>query len=207
MLSEPLLVVARLALVFDGPGISYAVGGSLASSLYGTPRATQDVDLVAELDLGNVDAFAKLLAGEFCVDANMFRDAVQRRASFNVVHLATMFKAAVFIPSGDAWSREELARARIEEFDTPGGRVPIRFASAEDTLLHKLVWFKLGNEVSDRQWGDIAAVLKVQGDSLDRGYLERWAGPLSVAELLERAWREHDEAKFGGDGADHGARG
>jgi hypothetical protein len=189
MLSEPLLVVARLALVFDGLGIRYAVGGSLASSLYGTPRATQDVDLVAELDLGNVDDFAKLLGGEFYVDANMIRDAVQRRASFNVVHLATMFKADIFIPSGDAWSRAELARARTEEFDTPGGRVPIRFASAEDTLLHKLVSFKLGNHVSDRQWGDIAGVIKVQGDSLDRAYLKRWAITLGVADLLERAWQ------------------
>jgi hypothetical protein len=137
----------------------------------------------------------------------MIRDAIHRRTSFNVVHLATMFKADIFIPSGNAWSREELARARIEEFDTPGGKVPIRFASAEDTLLHKLVWFKLGNEVSDRQWGDVAAMLKVQRDSLDRGYLERWAEQLDVAELLVRAWRERDTAGSGGDGADRGASG
>jgi hypothetical protein len=204
MLSEPLLVVARLALVLDSLGIRYAVGGSLASSLYGTPRATQDVDLVAEFELGNIDTFAKLLAGEFYVDANMIRDAVQRRASFNVVHLATMFKADIFLPSGDAWSREELARARTEEFNTPTGKVPIRFATAEDTLLHKLIWYKLGNQVSDRQWGDIAAVLKVQSDSLDRAYLERWAEPLGVTELLERAWRQNETAIEQGNEADRG---
>ena len=41
MLPEPLLVVATLVRVFDDLKIRYVVGGSLASSLYGIPRATQ----------------------------------------------------------------------------------------------------------------------------------------------------------------------
>lgn len=112
MLSEPVLVVAKLARVFDALGISYVVGGSLASSIYGIPRATQDVDLVADVRLSHVDAITSALAGEFYVDADMIRDAIKRRASFNVVHLATMFKADVFILQGDSWSREEMTRAR-----------------------------------------------------------------------------------------------
>ena len=63
----------------------------------------------------------------------------------------------------------------------------IRFASPEDTLLHKLVWYRLGNEVSDRQWGDILGVLKVQSGSIDRAYLDRWAPQLGVSDLLQRA--------------------
>ena len=90
MLSEPLLVVARLARTFEDLAIRYVVGGSLASSLYGIPRATQDVDLVAEIELPHVEALTNSLAGEFYVDAGMIRDAIQRRASFNVVHLATI---------------------------------------------------------------------------------------------------------------------
>jgi hypothetical protein len=81
----------------------------------------------------------------------MIRDAIARRASFNVIHLATMFKADVFIMKPDAWPREEMARARREHLDGPDGAVAIRFASPEDTLLHKLVWYRLGNEISDRQ--------------------------------------------------------
>ena len=79
MLSEPFLVVARLARTFEDLAIRYVVGGSLASSLYGIPRATQDVDLVAEIELPHVEALTNSLAGEFYVDAGMIRDAIQRR--------------------------------------------------------------------------------------------------------------------------------
>jgi hypothetical protein len=188
MLSEPLLVVARLARAFDDLAIRYLVGGSLASSIYGVPRATQDVDLVAEMAPDHAEGLAAALAGEFYVDAGMIRDAIRRRASFNVVHLATMFKADVFVGRDDAWSREEMARARAEELETPEGRAAIRFASPEDTLLHKLVWYRRGGEVSDRQWGDIAGVIRVQAGALDADYLRHWAGFLDVSDLLGRAW-------------------
>jgi hypothetical protein len=65
--------------------------------------------------------------------------------------------------------------------------VTVRFASPEDTLLHKLVWFRLGDEISDRQWGDVLGVLRVQGERLDQAYLDAWATSLGVADLLERA--------------------
>lgn len=151
MFSEPVLVVVKIARVFDSLGIRYVVGGSLASSVYGIPRATQDVDLVADLKLSHVEAIASALSGEFYVDADMIRDAVQRRASFNVIHLETMFKADVFVQKGDSWSRGEMTRARTEQLDLPEGQFAIRFASPEDTLLHKLVWYKLGDQVYDRQ--------------------------------------------------------
>ncbi len=187
MLSEPLLVVARLAQTFDDLDVRYLVGGSLASSIYGIPRATQDVDLVADIDIHHVEALVHVLQGEFYIDANMIRDAIVRRASFNVIHLATMFKADVFVFRGDEWSVEELRRARAEAFDLPEGEVTIRFASPEDTVLHKLVWYKLGNQISDRQWNDVLGVLKVQGKSLNTSYLEHWAEELDVADLLARA--------------------
>jgi hypothetical protein len=193
MLSEPLQVIALLARVFDDLGIRYLVAGSLASSVYGIPRATQDVDLVAEIALSHVEALTSALANDFYVDSGMIRDTIQRRRSFNVVHLATMFKADVFIPGDDSWSNEKMSRARTEKYDTPEGRVTIQFASAEDTLLHKLVRYRLGNQVSDRQWADVMGVLKVQAGSLDRAYLERWAHVLNVADMLKRATEQMSE--------------
>jgi hypothetical protein len=190
MLSEPLLVMAKLARVFETLQIRYVVGGSLASSIYGIPRATQDVDFVADIRHSHVDAVTSALAGDFYVDASMIRDASNRRASFNVVHLATMFKADVFVFQGDSWSCEEMGRARTELLDLPEGRVAIRFASPEDTLLHKMIWYKLGNQVSDRQWDDILGVLDVQGEGLDHEYLDRWAPVLDVLDLLLRARKE-----------------
>ena len=87
MLDEPILVVARIVATLDELAIPYVVGGSLASSVYGIPRATQDVDLVADLKLEQVEAFRASLVGDFYVDADMATDAIKRRASFNVVHL------------------------------------------------------------------------------------------------------------------------
>lgn len=187
MLSEPILVVAQIVNAFDTLGVEYVVGGSLASSVYGIPRATQDVDLVAKMNAAHAEPLARLLRSDFYVDVDMILDAVRRRASFNVIHLATMFKADVFVMKGDSWSREEMQRARAEELTGPQGPLTIRFASPEDTLLHKLVWYRLGNEISDRQWGDILGVFKVQGSLLDDEYLDRWAAALDVADLLVRA--------------------
>ena len=73
--------------------------------------------------------------------------------------------------------------------ETPEGRRPLRFASAEDTLLHKLVWYERGHRVSDRQWGDVIGLIRVQAENLDVEYLRHWAAPLGVAELLGFALR------------------
>lgn len=187
MLSEPVLVVVKVVQAFDEIGIEYVVGGSLASSVYGVPRATQDVDLVADLKLSHADPLQELLGGEFYVDSDMIRDAVRRQGSFNVIHLATMFKADVFLMRQDDWSREEMRRARSEELEGPQGPTTVRFATPEDTILHKLIWYRLGDEVSDRQWSDVLGVLKIQGDGLDDEYLDKWASQLDVADLLDRA--------------------
>lgn len=196
MLTEPLVVVARIVAVFDELSVQYIVGGSLASSVYGIPRATQDVDLIADLRLEHVEAFTASLISEFYVDADMAADAIKRRASFNVVHLATMFKADIFVPSLDAWTREELRRARTERFDVTEKSVAIRFASPEDTLLHKLVWYKLGNEISDRQWKDVLGIMKVQREQLDNDYLDTWADAIQVVSLLNRARREMGQQRL-----------
>ncbi len=189
MTAEPILVVAKLARVLDDLGIAYLVGGSFASSVYGTPRATQDVDIVADVAITHVEPLARALGTSFHVDAAVMREAVRERGSFNVLYLPTMFKADVFVVKGDPRSREELKRARTEEIATSEGKVRIRFATPEDTLLHKLYWYRLGNETSDRQWSDVMGMLKVQADSLEHAYLDRWAQQLGVSDLLAKAKR------------------
>lgn len=190
MLDEPILVVARIVATLDEVGVPYVVGGSLASSVYGIPRATQDVDLVADLKVEHVEPFTASLVTDFYVDADMIADAIKRRASFNVVHLATLYKADIFLAKGDSWSRGQLKRARAERFDVSERTVTIRFSSPEDTLLHKLIWYKLGNEISERQWRDVLGILKVQAELLDDAYLDTWADALDVVGLLGRARQE-----------------
>jgi hypothetical protein len=191
VLSEPLVVVGRLAAAFDRLGVAYLVGGSLASSVHGIPRATEDVDLVAELApalaTSTAAALARLLVDQFYADEDAMREAIASRGSFNVVHLPTMYKADVFVARGDDWSHEEFARSQIHHIEIDGEQAAIRMSSAEDTVLHKLVWYKLGDETSERQWRDVLGVLRIQGPSLDLSYVERWAPILNVESLFRRA--------------------
>ena len=189
MADDPLEVVAKLAAVLDELGIRYAVAGSLASSLYGVPRATNDADLVADLRGAKIDHFVAGIEKEFYVDVEMVRSAVGDHSSFNVLDQATMLKVDVFVPERDEWIEEELARARLETIDLQGQPTGIRFTTPEDTLLYKLVWYRLGGEQSDRQWGDIAGVVKIQDTRLDVTYLRKWASHLRVTDLLDRALR------------------
>jgi len=190
MTAEPAVVVARIARVFKSLGIPYVVGGSFASSIYGVPRTTQDVDIVADLRDEHIDRLVRELKEEFFVDPGAAREAIRGGDSFNMLHKASMFKADVFVTPRDDWSLERLARGRPEQLETPEGPVAVNFSSPEDTLLHKLVWYRLGNEVSERQWLDVVGLLKVQKGHLDDAYLEQWAPVLEVTDLLRRARAE-----------------
>lgn len=190
MLSETLSVVATLARVFDGMEIPYLVGGSFASSVYGVPRATQDVDIVADIGMSHVHPFVKRLEGRFYVEEEAVRDAVRRRASFNVLYLPLMFKADIFVMKHDAWSRNEMAQAREHVLGADEGQVRIRFASAEDTILHKLLWYDLGGRTSDRQWSDVLGLIRTQEGKLDMRHLQAWAPRLGVEDLLRQALKQ-----------------
>ena len=113
------------------------------------------------------------------------RTAAADRRSFNLIHLATMFKVDVFVSKGRPFDRSAAERAQLQAL---GEHTDRRFfvASAEDTVLAKLEWFRLGGETSERQWWDIIGVLKVADDA-DRAYLRRWSAALGVGDLLDRA--------------------
>lgn len=190
MLAEPLLVVGRIAAAFERLRIRYVLGGSLASSLHGIPRATMDVDLVAEMAAWHAAPLARALESEFFVDPEMIVDAISRHASFNVIYLPTMFKADVFVLKPDPWWEVEMERGREELIGAGTDALRLRVATAEDTLLYKFVWYRLGNQISDRQWQDALGILRVQRNTLDWRYLRTWARHLDVTELLEKAVAE-----------------
>jgi hypothetical protein len=190
---EILDITMFVAGVYERLGVPYLVGGSLASSLHGIPRATQDVDIVAEMKDSHVPAFVAALRRTFYLDEDAIRAAIAQRSSFNVVHLGSYFKADIFIPKDDEASRLEMDRR--QRFNL-GGDPPrdLIVASAEDVVAQKLFWFALGDRVSDRQWGDAVGVLKVAGDRLDFGYLRHVCALLNVESLLERARAEASKA-------------
>jgi len=183
---EVTLLVAQTLVRLDIP---YLVGGSLASSLHGTPRATQDVDLVAAVRHEHVAGLVAALEGAFYIDAEMIREAIGRRTSFNLIHLASLLKVDVFVARDDVPAQQQMERRRAYLVsDEP--RRELVVASAEDTVLQKLRWYRMGGEVAETQWSDVQGVLRVQGRALERGYLERTAALMAISDLLERALEE-----------------
>jgi hypothetical protein len=189
MLTEQIAVTLAVVDALDALGVCYAIGGSFASALHGVMRATMDADLVAHLSLEHVEPLAQALGDAFYADTEMMRDAIHRHGSFNLIHLDTMFKVDIFVARPRAFDRAQLARRQLHLLSED----PQRHAyvtSAEDIILSKLEWYRMGGEVSDRQWRDVLGVIKVQGDRLDGGYLRRMAVELSVTHLLETALEE-----------------
>jgi hypothetical protein len=149
-LAEPIAVVAEVAAALERLRVPHAIVGSLASSMHGIPRATQDADIVAELETRHAVPLHGALRDRFYLEREVIEEAVRRRDSFNVIHTRTMFKVDVFVSDRSPWALSEIARAAPFEVGPPGAP-PLRFAAPEDVLLHKLLWFRDGGEVSDRQ--------------------------------------------------------
>ncbi len=171
-------------------GVDYYIGGSVASSAYGIARATLDVDLVVNLRRRNVRPFVNRLESTYYIDEKMILDAIERRSSFNLVHLETMIKIDVFIPTDRPYDREAFQQRREDTLDEEHKDTTFHLASPEDTILGKLEWFRKGGEVSERQWQDILGVMRVQGKLLDMNYLRHWAMALRVVDLLEQVAQE-----------------
>lgn len=184
--SELVSALRPIAEAFEQLGVRYYLGGSVASSAHGIARASLDADVVALLEPSHVDALVTRLAGEYYIPEQRLRAAVATRSSCNFIHLATMFKIDLFVPQGRPFDEHAASRAKNQSLgDAPeSGSFPV--ASAEDTVLAKLEWFRKGGETSERQWWDIVGVLRVNPD-IDRDYLERWAASLAVGDLLARA--------------------
>lgn len=171
-------------------GVRHFIGGSLASSAHGVARTSIDVDLVAELGSQHVAPLVAALAPAYYVDEERVRQAVASRGSFNLVHLESMLKVDVFVSRGRPYDEAALRRARAEPLDEEPESRRYFLASAEDTVLAKLEWFRRGREASERQWSDVIGVLRASSGALDLAYLQGWAKELEVADLLERALRE-----------------
>lgn len=184
--AEQIRPIKYVVSVLDDLNIRYAIGGSFASSIHGQPRHTQDADLAVEPFPGKESLFAaRFPAEEYYADEPMIRDAVARRASFNILHLHTGFKIDIFVQKDRPFDRELLAR-RIKAAVFGEDEGEFGLITAEDTVLLKLEWYRLGGEASDRQWGDVIGVMKTQGDRLDAAYLDHWAAEIGVKDLLDR---------------------
>jgi hypothetical protein len=189
MLSEPTAVTLKVIDALDSLGIPYLIGGSFASAIHGIARMTADTDLIADIRVDQAAALAASLKDDFYLDLEAIREAIRRRESFNMIHLQTMFKVDVFVVKQRPFDRVQMERRQRVAIS----QEPERFAyiaTAEDNILAKLEWYRLGNEISERQWRDVQDVIKTQAERIEITYLRQWAATLGVEDLLQRALDE-----------------
>lgn len=178
-MSEEGEALAQVLRALNELRIRYFIGGSVASAFYGIPRATMDVNIVAEIAEAQAAALGRLLQAAFYLDEGDIR----------LIHLKSAYRFDIFPAQHDRYHTEQMRRALASPVRLPFGlKAPA--ATAEDILLEKLRWYRLGGEVSDYQWNDVRGIRDVQGEQLDREYLGRWAGELGVEDLLRRLMAE-----------------
>jgi hypothetical protein len=187
MPSEPgddmVALALRVARALDAVGARYMLVGSVASSFYGDPRTTNDIDFVTALTAAQVGPLCAALGDEFDVDENALAEAMRSGGSWNIFFTPWMTKIDLFAFAGSELQRTQLAR--VVRVKTDAGQLDV--LSPADSILSKLVWFRDGGEVSDQQWRDILGVLRVNASTLDLADLREWALRLQVLPLLERA--------------------
>jgi len=183
-------ILSSVISALEGLKIPYFLGGSVASSAMGLPRATLDIDIVADIPAVQAPRLADAFGAAFYVDRDQIAAAIERRSSFNIIHSGTAHKVDIFILKDRDYDREALSRRRQVLLFEGEGSLGCYLASPEDIILSKLEWYKNGGRVSERQWLDVQGVMRVQGRRLDRAYLKKWALTLGISELLDRALSE-----------------
>ena len=195
VIQDPIWLARKIADILEPLGISYVVGGSVASSLLGENRATQDLDLVINISAQQAPQLISAMSGEFYISESAVFEAIAkaesapRESSFNVIYLPAIEKADIFVMSNDPFSVSTMNRRQLHVASAASDK-GIYIYSAEDIILQKLCWYKLTGGVSQTQWRDVLGVLKVQGDRLNFNYLSQWGETLKVADSLAQALQQ-----------------
>ncbi|HKG96399.1 MAG TPA: DUF6036 family nucleotidyltransferase [Pyrinomonadaceae bacterium] len=188
----PLSVLSQLTATLDHAGIRYVLVGSFASSIHGIYRSTADIDLLADIKAGHVRPLFEALRNSFYVDEQAIREAVAQRGSFNVIHFDSVFKVDFFVPKSDDFAAAQLNRRELKKISSDRDEA-VYVATAEDTVLAKLRWYRAGNEISNTQWNDVVGILRISKVRLDIAYLRLWAEKLGLTDLLQKALAEVQE--------------
>jgi hypothetical protein len=176
-MSIPVLQIITTAL--DQNNVAYMLTGSFASAYYGTPRSTQDIDIIVEATPTQLRGFVQSLpVDQYYSDLDAALQAHQAESMFNVIDLTTGWKIDLIMRKSRPFSREEFLRRVLIHLQG----VSVFVASAEDIVVAKLEWSKLAQ--SQRQIDDVAAILRARRETLDHSYIEKWTTELD----LENEW-------------------
>ncbi len=180
---EPTELLRIVGKHLDQCGCARFVTGSLASTVFGEPRFTNDIDIVVRMDAHKAARFASMFTGDdWYISSEAAADAALRHGMFNVIHVPSGLKADIVVARGTA--HDDARFERVRHISMPDGRTE-PFASPEDVILKKLEFFREGG--SSKHLRDIESMIAVQGaESLDWPYLNEWAQRLGIALELER---------------------
>jgi len=191
-LPDPIEVAASITRALENLGVRYLIGGSLASSVHGEPRSTNDVDLLVDFRAEHIRPFVEAIRADYYVSEPAVQEAVRSGHHFNVIHMDAAVKVDLFLAGNDPFDLERLeVRQPLRLPTEPESLVYVD--TAEHSVLRKLEWYRRGGEASERQWRDVVAILRIQGSRLDPSRLSMWAPHLGISDLLERAFQEAAE--------------
>ena len=129
--------LAPLIEAFEQLSIPYYIGGSVSSSVHGTVRQTQDVDVIVALQAGQqVHQLVQMLHNEYYLDEQAFQDAVQGGILYEVLHLTTMMKVDLILPKQRAFSQEKAHRVQSTLLKLPHAPP----ANSARTFIRLLTW-------------------------------------------------------------------
>ena len=170
-------------------GIPYMITGSQASAYYGEPRFTRDIDVVADINLGQVEDFIKYFpANEFYGDKEMIEAEIERRGQFNIIHAASGLKIDIILKKTTPFSQTEFARRnRSAVFPDQDAF----FTSAEDVIIKKMEYYKEGG--AEKHLRDVTGILKISGEIVDKNYIAEWARQLGLTEIWDAIQRRIGE--------------
>lgn len=170
----------------DRLGLLYAIGGSVASSIYGEARSTLDVDISVMLPLEQIRPLAEAFQalGYYAYLEAIF-DALIAHQPFNIIDARRGFKADIFPVDPDQPTEQEhqvFLRSQRRIYDQADGATAEIYAP-EDVIVYKLKYYLLGR--IPKHLRDIGAILSVQGDSLDTVYIASWAVRIGAGEIWD----------------------
>jgi hypothetical protein len=166
---------------FEAAGIEHLLVGSLASAVYGEPRLTLDIDVVAALTTEKLPRFfACFPAPEFYVSPEAAGEATRKEKQFNIIHSASGWKVDIIAKKADEFDRSRFARKRIIPVFPD---LSVSVASPEDIIIKKMEYYREGG--SEKHLRDISGILRVSGEGLEYSYIESWASRKGLTEI----WR------------------
>lgn len=166
----------------DKQNISYMITGAWSVIYYGRPRASHDIDFVVELhdeEIDKVLKFFKELSEDYLVPIDDIKEAIEKKSQFNILHLPTALKLDFWLLTDDLFDKSRFSRRKKVKILEQ----PMWIASAEDTILQKLRWYKEAK--IEKHLIDAAFVYQIQESNLNKKYLQNWIGKLSVEKYFK----------------------